>query len=53
LIETITTSIFSLKLKENHINAMAAHAIRLDFCYRPQPNQIGRTAAERLLLLTC
>ena len=40
LIDTITTSNFFLKFKENNENDMAAHAICFDFCYRPQPIRI-------------
>ena len=32
LIETITTTIFYLKFKENNENDMAAHVICFDFC---------------------
>ena len=34
LIETITTTIFYLKFKENNENDMAAHAICFDFYYK-------------------
>ena len=40
-IETITTSIFYLKFKENNENDMAAHEIGFVFYYRPKPSQIG------------
>ena len=41
-IETITTSIFHLKFKENNENDMAARGICFYFYYRPKLSQIGQ-----------
>ena len=43
--ETITTSIFYLKFKENNENGMGAHGICFDFYYRPKPSQIGKNSS--------
>ena len=44
LIETITTSTFYLKLKENNENDMAAHVFWAVFYSSRRPSQIGPTA---------
>ena len=44
-IETITTSIFYFKCKENNENDMAVHGICFDFYYRPKPSQIGQNSS--------
>ena len=44
-IESITTSIFHLKFKENNENDMAAHGICFDFYYWPKPSQIGHNGS--------
>ena len=44
LIETITTSTFYLKYKDNNENDMAAHVFWAVFCFSQQPSQIGPTA---------
>ena len=46
LIETITTSIFFLKHKENIENDMAAYNFWAIFCSSQQPSQIGQTAEK-------
>jgi hypothetical protein len=52
LFETITTSIFFLKFKENNENDMAAHAICFGFSYQHKPNQIRQNSC-RVPAVTC